>query len=1199
MLPAFPRAFFRSLWEGLGLMRSRLRGLVSVLVVLGVLVGGLLFSGAAFASLRYAPVAQFGSEGSGDGQFSAPAGVAIDQSNGDVYVVDQGNARVEKFDAGGGFVSQFDGSGTPAGSFSGANGVAVDDSTNVLDPSAGDVYVVDAGNDVVDKFSSAGAYLGQLVESAGGVFAGVDGVAVDPEGNVWVYQASGEVDEFDDTAGNVFVKSWSMGLGASPGLAVDAADQVYAVTGCGCVERFQGDGTDLGQLDGGFASSVAVDQASGDVFVDDGQHVAQYTSAGVSLGQFGGEVLGAGSGVAVNQSSTDVYVADAAANRVEVFRFLLLPDASTEGASGVTTSGATVAGSVNPEGVALTSCEFEYGTDTSYGHTVACSPDPGSSTEPVAVTASLAGLAAHTTYHYRVTASNANGTTVGEDGAFSTPSPPILGLVPGTTETVSEYSESVTVTSATLRSAVNPAGADTTYRFEYGPTTGYGASVPVPDADIGAGGGDVPVVQHITGLQAATAYHYRVVASNAYGTTDGPGKVFTTYSTPATPVADACPNAALRTGLSAGLPDCRAYEMVSPLDKNGSDVQLLGLSTVASAGGDRVAFAAHAGFAGATGSGIIGYTQYVASHGVDGWSTRGVTPATAVNANQIFVGGTDVWAFDDELDHGLVEATDLPSGSGGIPGGINVYREDTATGALQAITTPSGSEPVSPLAAIQGFRGFSSDLGVLSFETTANMLAQATGSNPKLYAWDHGTLRLAGILPDGTVPVGGSAAPIDGLAVRGGPENQHVGGLANEGTVSGDGSRVLFVSPVDGSLARQLYMRRNATDTVWVSHSEASSPNPEPQGVQFQAASRDGRRVLFTSSDRLLDSDPGGAEAGLYMYTDSSNPEAESNLTFIARVNPRNHINGEDVYGMSEDGTRIYFFSQQAPRLPVDGVYLWDHGSVHTVAAADVALTVARVSVDGQRFAFLDNDNGQLTGRDIGINPEFGEEHWDAMYLYDEPSKMLTCVSCPPSGAAVTSGAQIEPQPSEVVNKTSVRVPFRQRFLSRDGRFVVFATADALVPQDTNGLYDVYEYDADTGRVALVSSGAGDAGSWFAGMSADGSDVFLLTRQSLVGADTDSLVDLYDARVDGGLPESTGRAMCEGEACQGAPGAPPIFSEPSRYSGPGNTVAGAAVKSKAKAKSKPRKRAKKKPGKHRRKKAKRAGRRTFRRAAHR
>jgi hypothetical protein len=161
---------------------------------------------------------------------------------------------------------------------------------------------------------------------------------------------------------------------------------------------------------------------------------------------------------------------------------------------------------------------------------------------------------------------------------------------------------------------------------------------------------------------------------------------------------------------------------------------------------------------------------------------------------------------------------------------------------------------------------------------------------------------------------------------------------------------------------------------------------------------------------------------------------------------------------------------------------------------------------------------------------------------------------------------------------------------------VVFATGDALVPQDTNGVYDVYEYDADTGKIALLSSGTGDSGSWFAGMSANGSDVFLLTRQSLVGGDTDTLVDLYDARVDGGLVEPSRGGVCEGEACQGEPGIAPALAGPSHYSGPGNPAAGAPVK--ARAKSKPRKHPRKKR-KHRRKRTKRSGKHASGRTGHR
>jgi hypothetical protein len=146
--------------------------------------------------------------------------------------------------------------------------------------------------------------------------------------------------------------------------------------------------------------------------------------------------------------------------------------------------------------------------------------------------------------------------------------------------------------------------------------------------------------------------------------------------------------------------------------------------------------------------------------------------------------------------------------------------------------------------------------------------------------------------------------------------------------------------------------------------------------------------------------------------------------------------------------------------------------------------------------------------------------------------------------------------------------------MSSDGRFVFFTTEQALVPQDTNGLADVYEYDADTGQLALLSSGTGEAGSWFEDASADGSNVFFLTAQKLTGWDTDTLIDLYDARIDGGYPEPVPPPVpCDGDACQGVPSALPSFNTASGFTGLGNqraetTTVRKKAKKKAKAKAK-------------------------------
>ena len=103
-----------------------------------------------------------------------------------------------------------------------------------------------------------------------------------------------------------------------------------------------------------------------------------------------------------------------------------------------------------------------------------------------------------------------------------------------------------------------------------------------------------------------------------------------------------------------------------------------------------------------------------------------------------------------------------------------------------------------------------------------------------------------------------------------------------------------------------------------------------------------------------------------------------------------------------------------------------------------------------------------------------------------------------------------------------------------------FDTGEALLSQDTNGRIDVYEWAPDTLR--LISSGRSGHDSAFLDASADGQDVFFTTREQLVGADDDALIDVYDARVGGGLPEQENQPECMGDACQGPVSPPPALS---------------------------------------------------------
>jgi hypothetical protein len=110
---------------------------------------------------------------------------------------------------------------------------------------------------------------------------------------------------------------------------------------------------------------------------------------------------------------------------------------------------------------------------------------------------------------------------------------------------------------------------------------------------------------------------------------------------------------------------------------------------------------------------------------------------------------------------------------------------------------------------------------------------------------------------------------------------------------------------------------------------------------------------------------------------------------------------------------------------------------------------------------------------------------------------------------------------------------------------VFFSSKEALVPEDTNGTFDAYEYDTHTRTVHLLSSGKDTEDSYFLDASADGHDVYFVTRAQLVGWDTDNAYDAYDARIGGGLPDPVpAPRKCTGSACQGQPAAAPAATVP-------------------------------------------------------
>jgi phage head maturation protease len=200
------------------------------------------------------------------------------------------------------------------------------------------------------------------------------------------------------------------------------------------------------------------------------------------------------------------------------------PVVTTSPATLIASFSATLNGSVDPHGLSTT-VHFEYGTTTSYGSTTASQTKNGNTYQNIS--ANIPGLAANTTYHFRIVATNTAGTNHGADRTFTTLSatgPPVVITNPATL---------IASFSATLNGSVDPHGLSTTVHFEYGTTTSYGSTTASQTKN---GNTYQNISANIPGLAASTTYHFRIVASNTAGTTHGADRTFTTLSATGLPV---------------------------------------------------------------------------------------------------------------------------------------------------------------------------------------------------------------------------------------------------------------------------------------------------------------------------------------------------------------------------------------------------------------------------------------------------------------------------------------------------------------------------------------------------------------------------------------------------------------------------------------------------------------------------------------
>jgi hypothetical protein len=649
--------------------------------------------------------------------------------------------------------------------------------------------------------------------------------------------------------------------------------------------------------------------------------------------------------------------------------------------------------------------------------------------------------------------------------------------------------------------------------------------------------------------------------------------------------ADSCPNEALRQELNSGsLPDCRAYELVTPPYKEGYQVNVKAFSS----DGHKAVLTTLANLAGDPGSDQTALEDgvYLETRGVGGWQISPLNPPLSEFIGQIPLAfeadsGMSLWDQHTPQQSPSTRGLYIRSIAGeySYVGPLNPYAGSEEESDL---IEPNEFDYTEPLAATSDYGHvvlWASDGNYWGFDKT-------TGKEGSLYEYS-GLNNEHPILVAVTEPKKGSESLIGecGSVFGGGPSGSEYNAL------SADGETIFFTAECEGSgpsvgpEVAEVYARVDgslaspaAAETVHVSENKCTVACGGVSGKNFEGASANGEKVFFTSTQKLTNNatgntvngnaaeEPGCPEIGgsgcnLYEYDLAASGEG---LRLIA-----DSVLG--VAAIAEDGSRVYFVAREAfagakanrsggtPRKSEPNLYVYDTEDGETAFIVtlssrdggdwvrDAFRRSVQVAGDGAQFLLFSSSEPGLTADDLeGTAPQ--------LFEYDAESGELVRVSqgedgYNDDGQHVSSGLALlggeEPGFRSAANKSSV---------ADDGRTVVFVTGGALSPLAVSaekGCSSVYEFRTggalSAGSVHLVSDGRdvqpdrGEAcGATFVGMDADGDNILFSTADPLVSSDVDGVQrDIYNARVEGGFPPIVHAPVCKGEACLGAFSGPP------------------------------------------------------------